>query len=134
MIETDLVTYLLTDTTLKTLLGSAADPKIYPITAIPKVTIPYILYDWELETPIDELLEEDRVELNIVGKNYGNLIEIRNRLEDLLNLKDKIQSTAFTSSRYRIFWSDFSDGRNNKQNETQKNNMVVFVNVKYIKR
>ncbi|KKL47393.1 hypothetical protein LCGC14_2335950, partial [marine sediment metagenome] len=71
MIETDLVTYLLTDTTLKTLLGSAADPKIYPITAIPKVTIPYILYDWELETPIDELLEEDRVELNIVGKNYG---------------------------------------------------------------
>ena len=134
MIELDLVTYLLTDATLKTLLGwVATDDKIYPIQAPEGIVVPYLLYDWGTGDTTDEILDEDRVQITIVDTNLANAIDIRDRIKLLLDKQDGIQSTTFstTSANYFIYYSKMTGGTAIVDAEGKEYNLILYFNVKH---
>lgn len=112
-VEYDFRTYLLTDATLKTLIGWAADdPKIYPVQAPEEATLPYILYAGGVGDVTDETLKEDRIQITVVSDDLEEATDIRNRLNVLLDQDSGIQATTFysTSNDYYIYNCRLSGG------------------------
>ena len=111
MIEQDIINHLLTDTTLNTLLATTAtDKKIYPIRATQKqqASIPFIVYSVSaIGVDFTNLLDIDRIELQVIHNNYTSAGTILSRLKILLEINDELRSgtvpTEIESTDYRIY-------------------------------
>jgi hypothetical protein len=134
MIEFEVIDYLLTDATLKTLISwSAGDPKIYPIQAREDAAVPYLIFDCSVGAAIDELIDEDRIQITIVEKDLANAVAIRNRIKVLLDKQDEIQDTTLHtgSSNYYIYWSKLTGGTQIQETELDNINIMMYFNIKF---
>lgn len=133
MIEFDLRTYLLTDATLKALIGwGATNPKIYGSQAPAKVATPYLLIDWSLGDASDELLDEDRIQITIEDTDREHASTIRDRIKYLLSRQDGIQQTTMNAGSvdHFVYTCKMTGGSESVDTEAQEVTLFLFFNVK----
>ena len=89
MIEIEVVDYLNDDAQLDLMLGViAGDSKIYPIQKPQSGNIPYIVYTVESEGTESENELNITISFECVSNSYDDLIEITDRLYELLDNQD----------------------------------------------
>jgi hypothetical protein len=117
MIELDVVDYLNDDTQLDSLLSvGVSDSKIYPIQKPLSGTIPYIVYTVTDEGTIDENLLYMTISFECVDDSYDDLLEITDRMYELLDSQDSAQN-LITSTNYYIYWDKVISGHETKDIE-----------------
>jgi hypothetical protein len=112
MIELDILTYLKADSTLDTLLvSSASDSKIYPdqVAHGKSMSDPYIIYSIASDLRVNEVLQEVTINFNCTSDNHLEARSIRDRLIELLDHDDRIQS-LISSSDYFIYSAQLRGG------------------------
>lgn len=101
MIESNVLSLLENTAALTTLLSSTT--AIYTVVAPQGAVAPYLEVGFA-EGPVQELIREQRVDVKIVASNAGQLQNIRNRLDLLLNTANDIRAAA-SDTTYRLFHS-----------------------------
>jgi len=134
MIEYDLIDYLKKDIILKNLIGAtASDFKMYAVRAPQNTVVPFIVYD-SVVGGLDETLDEDRIQLTIVGDIIGSngakkkATDIRDRLKTILDLQDKIY---IPSLNYKIYYSKLTSSDEIVDDNTDRFIEVMHFNIKY---
>ena len=131
MIELDVIAYLDADAQLTALLGaSASDSKIYPIQKPLSSSIPYIVYNIASEGTNEENLLEMIISFECVDDVYKDLINISDRLYELLDIQDDAQN-KIDSSDYYIYWCKVTSGRETKDTEIYNFHKTLDVSIKY---
>jgi PKD repeat protein len=132
-IEFDIYKYLKADTTLDTLLGSTAtQEKIFPIRSNQGITNPCIVYTFDGEGGVDEILDSGTLTLRIITNqnDYKKACQIRDRLGILL---DKQDSISITSSDFYIYWCKKNGGSEYDDPDTKELIKVVNYDLKFQK-
>lgn len=131
MIELDVIAYLNDDASLTTLLGaSGSDSKIYPIQKPINYTVPYIVYTISDEGTLDENLLYMTIEFDCAHSTYDSLLDISDRIYELLDVQDTIQS-LMSSTDYFIYWSKIISGADSKDTDTDYYHKKLNVQIKY---
>lgn len=129
MIELDVVSYLIADSELDTLLGATgADSKIYAIQKPLKSSMPYIIYNNPAEGSVVENLEDVTISFNCVDTNYIIVRNIMVRLDELLNKESDI-TTLISSSSYYIYWCKRTGGSTFVDPESKQKDLFHRVSV-----
>jgi len=130
MIEIDVVDYLNDDAPLDALLSViAGDSKIYPIQKPQSGNIPYIVYTVIDEGTTDENLLYMTIAFECVDDSYDDVIQITNRLYELLDSQDSA-SNLIPSTNYYIYWDKVISG--NEIKDTEFNYFHKTLNVRFI--
>jgi len=123
----DIVTKLIADTTLISLLGiTATDPKLYPVRAPQNAVEPYIVYSVISDGGMEEILKEFTVQLNVCG-TYSQIQNIEKAIDAILDLQDRI---SITSSNYYFRWSKKVSGNDVYDELTDTNFRVLLYDFK----
>jgi hypothetical protein len=130
MIELDVIDYLNDDTQLDSLLSvGVGDSKIYPIQKPLSGTIPYIVYTVMDEGTIDENLLYMTISFECVDDSYDDLMEITDRMYELLDSQDSAQN-LITSTNYYIYWDKIISGHDAK--DTELNYFHKILDIRFI--
>lgn len=129
MIEIDVVAYLDDDGVLTAELGAtAADSKIYPIQKPHTAVVPYIVYNVINEGTTQENLLEMTISFECVDDKYLDLIEISDRIYELLDIQNYAQD-IIPSTNYYIYYSKIVGGREIKDTELDLFHKTLDVNI-----
>lgn len=133
MIEDTVTTYLKSDATLDTLLGSSSgNSKFYPNIPKEEPTAPYVLYDASAGDESDEHVHEDRIQYTICSPLKSAVEAIAHRIRVLLDVKDFIQDNLYsTNTNYYIYYSSYSGGSAPFEPVREQWQIVLFFNVRY---
>lgn len=129
----DLITYLKTDATLANLLyANAGNGKFFPmITDKPKgERTPYILYKYSTTGSSDPVIDERIVQLSVIEQDYDNAQEICYRLDELLDVYDKLHGKV-ASIKFYIYYGHNIGGNDGYEQDTKICNLVRLFNIKY---
>lgn len=131
MIEYDVVNYLENDDTLDTLLSvGASDTKIYPVQFPHGASLPFIIYNITSEGTLLENVKEITISFDCISDRYSTAKSIKDRLNKLLDLEDKIRN-AITSTSYWFYWAKRNGGTQFKEPETNYFHNVALFDFKY---
>jgi hypothetical protein len=111
-VEEVIINYLSADVTLQGLVGAAAgDTKIYPEYGPHKKSYPCVLWHVVDDSTAEENLQEIIVQFDCAAESFYAALNIKRRIEYLLNLQDKIRS-ALVDANYFFYWcKQISSGR-----------------------
>jgi hypothetical protein len=130
MIELDIIDYLNDDGQLDLLLGAVVgDTKIYPIQKPQSGSVPYIVYTIVDEGTTDENLLFMTIEFECVDDNYSDLLELTDRIYELLDLQEYVQDRII-STDYFIYWSKIISSKPETK-DTEFNYFHKSLNVKF---
>lgn len=130
MIELDVIDYLNDDGQLDLLLGViVGDSKIYPIQKPQSGNIPYIVYTITDEGTTDENVLYMTISFECVDDSYDDLLEVTDRLYELLDIQDRTQD-LIPSTNYYIYWDKVISG--NETKDTEFNYFHKTLNVRFM--
>ena len=124
MVELDFYDYLKADSILRGLLGvTVGESKIYPLQAPQTAEMPYIIYSVNDKGGLDETLLNCNLQFNCISDNYAESAEIKDRVNELLNIENRIID-AIRDGYMRYYFCKLSGSFNYKDP-----NLDVFYNI-----
>lgn len=130
----DIIAYLKSDATLSSLLESTgSNSKIYPVQVPHQGNIPYIRYSISNDGTYEENLVELAITFDCISGSYLQVLNIKNRLVELLDRQDKIRN-AISSSDYYMYWCKNVDGSDEKEPQQNYFHKAIIFQIKYAKK